>query len=648
MKAVIIGGGIAGLTMGLKLKEENWEVVVCEKSVSLPNRGHAFLMNYDGLSVLSEFFVDTKSPLLRQHVNLFSLKSPDNKEKIKIQLNDWYCLKRIDLIAFLHSLYTLKTFIEGRSFSHFLYQNNKAVAAVFENGDIEYGDVFFGADGSNSKVRDSIFGETNFSPVEINEIVGISGKRKRSKGEDIVFQKIQSPDKGLAFGYIPSSNDDVVWFMQYDVNLSESIEENNPESLQAFCAEMMKDFPVDVKAILDSSDFKRAYIWKTRDFDLLPSFHKENVVLIGDAAHLSLPFTSAGTTNAILDAKCLSESLREFKTIEEAFNNYYQTRVLKIQSHIDQGRLLKEMFLNPKENSERDFVLPLISAYNKQKSVIIGKPLDIIYYTDPVCSTCWLIQPILRKLNLEYGDYLTIDYHMGGLLPSWKDSNKNSIKTPLDAAKYWEKVNATQNIILDGDVWMEDPLYSSFPPSIAFKAAQLQGSDKAITFLRRLKELLFLEKKNITRWEVIENAALASGLDAALLKEDYAGKGPKLFEADLELAKDLEIKVFPTLIFMKDGITLNTIKGFQSYEKFEEIILEIIPHAIKKTIDCSAEALFSLYPNMTEGEFSFLLNLSIAESRILLNDLYDQGTIDKYMSKNGTVWKSNLNAKISF
>lgn len=149
------------------------------------------------------------------------------------------------------------------------------------------------------------------------------------------------------------------------MNLSDGIEENNPESLQAFCSEMMKDFPIDVKTILDSTDFKTAYIWKTRDFDLLPSFHKENVVLIGDAAHLTLPFTSAGTTNALLDAKCLSESLREFKTIEEAFTNYYQTRVLEIQSHIDQGRLLKEIFLNPKENNERGFLLPLMSDYNK-------------------------------------------------------------------------------------------------------------------------------------------------------------------------------------------------------------------------------------------------------------------------------------------
>lgn len=141
---------------------------------------------------------------------------------------------------------------------------------------------------------------------------------------------------------------------------------------------------------------------------------------------------------------------------------------------------------------------------------------------------------------------------------------------------------------------------------------------------------MFLEKKNISRWEIIENAALSSGIDAAVLKEDCTVKGSQLLEADLELAKDFKITMFPTLIFLKDGIAFNRINGFQTYENFEEIILEVIPNAVKNTINCSAEALFSLYPNMTESEFSFILNISIEESRILLNDLYDKGKIDNY------------------
>jgi hypothetical protein len=47
---------------------------------------------------------------------------------------------------------------------------------------------------------------------------------------------------------------------------------------------------------------------------------------------------------------------------------------------------------------------------------------------------------------------------------------------------------------LDGDIWIEDPLHSSYPPSIAFKAAQIQSNDKAIS-LRRLQEMIFIEKR---------------------------------------------------------------------------------------------------------------------------------------------------------
>jgi hypothetical protein len=51
---------------------------------------------------------------------------------------------------------------------------------------------------------------------------------------------------------------------------------------------------------------------------------------------------------------------------------------------------------------------------------------------------------------------------------------------------------------LDGDIWI-DPLHSSYPPSIAFKAAQIQSNDKAISF------------KTFTGNDFIEKRILANG-----------------------------------------------------------------------------------------------------------------------------------------
>ena len=121
----------------------------------------------------------------------------------------------------------------------------------------------------------------------------------------------------------------------------------------------MNDFPDEVKQVLNKNNFNNTYIWNTRDFDLLPLFHKGNVVLIGDAAHLALPFTSAGTTNAIQDAATLSECITQAPNIEFAFQDYYNKRSLTIKNHIQQGRDLKQIFLEPEKYSERGFIYHL-------------------------------------------------------------------------------------------------------------------------------------------------------------------------------------------------------------------------------------------------------------------------------------------------
>ncbi len=121
---------------------------------------------------------------------------------------------------------------------------------------------------------------------------------------------------------------------------------------------------------------------------------------------------------------------------------------------------------------------------------------------------------------------------MGGLLPDWS-YNSGGISKPSDVAHHWDEVSVHYDMPIDGDVWLEDPLSSSYPPSIAFKAAQWQHRDKAILFLRALREMVFLQKKNITKWEYIALAAAQAGLDSSQLKTDYAGYARTLFAGDL-------------------------------------------------------------------------------------------------------------------
>jgi len=642
MKVVIIGGGIAGLTLGILLRRRNIDVVINERSVGIPARGHAFLMHNDGLTILKELSAENSGALPGRQIDSFSLRRPNGSVIKHIQLQAWQCIKRIDLIRFLYSLIPPEIIKEDRTFSHFIYENEKAIAAVFSNGEVEYGDIFVGADGGNSKVRDLTVGKVKFTPIGVKEVVGVtSNTKKKSKSTPNAFIKFQNKTNGLAFGMIPTTGNEYVWFMQYDPSISD-VMHGTPEELKSFCLKLLKGFPTAVTDLLEGNDFASTYVWNTRDFDLLPTFHKGNVVLVGDAAHLALPFTSAGTTNAIIDAEVLTQSLESYPDYEEAFRNYYSLRAYEVSNHITLGRELKTLFLNPQNQNDDDIPVPLIQG--KEDSAVAAKKklIQVVYFTDPICSTCWIIQPLLRKLYLEYGKYINIEYRMGGLLPSWENYNKGKIQQPSDAAKHWEEVCVSHEMPLDGDIWEEDPLPSSYPPSIAFKAAQMQDTYKAILFLRRIKEMVFVEKKNIIKWEYLEKAAFEVGLDSARLLRDFEGKAKELFVEDLKLADQLGVRSFPTLFFRNGTAQQFTIKGFQPYHHFEEIIYKLLPHAKKEAVNADPQYLFSQFNSMTNKEFALLSNIAKDDASRILNDLFKRGNIDKYESKNGVIWTSKF------
>lgn len=233
----------------------------------------------------------------------------------------------------------------------------------------------------------------------------------------------------------------------------------------------------------------------------------------------------------------------------------------------------------------------------------INKPIKIIYYTDPICSSCWGIEPQLRKLKLAYGNSIEIEYRMGGLLPDW-NYNSGGISKPTDVAHHWDEVSVYYDMPIDGDVWLEDPLPSSYPPSIAFKAAQLQDNEKAISFLREIREMVFLQKKNITKWTHLELAAKNVGLDVAQLKQDYESKAIASFNEDLRLGKTLGVRGFPTMFFLDSNGKTEMVYGTKPYAAYENTLIKLYPAAIKYTYPKNWGDVFSKYPTLTAKEFS--------------------------------------------
>lgn len=266
------------------------------------------------------------------------------------------------------------------------------------------------------------------------------------------------------------------------------------------------------------------------------------------------------------------------------------------------------------------------------------KPLKLIYFTDPICSSCWGIEPQLRKLKLEYGKYLDVEYRMGGLLPDWS-YNSGGISKASDVAHHWDEVSLHYDMPIDGDVWLEDPLSSSYPPSIAFKAAQIQNKFKAVTFLRAMRELLFLEKKNITKWEYLEAAAEKTDLNIEQLKQDIAGRAVTRFEEDLKLAKEMGVRGFPNMFFTDNTANTEIVYGSKPYAFFEMAVLKLNPNLTKTEYKKDWKSLFSEFNSLTAKEFSELSGTPRQDSEDLLNDLTREQQLTKFTTKNGAIWR---------
>ena len=258
--------------------------------------------------------------------------------------------------------------------------------------------------------------------------------------------------------------------------------------------------------------------------------------------------------------------------------------------------------------------------------------LDIIEYTDPVCSWAWGSEPKLRLLRWRYGDRANWRRVMGGLVgdagagkPDW-----DRARAAERMSDYWKRV-----FVITGQSYpkpMRLMLRSTDPAGHAVKAAELQGEAVAARVLRRLRESIFIFGVGPqTAEEFTVAAAGVPGLDvsrwltdmasepiAAAYHADWAEtRDPNAYVRDLkdEAVGNGSLKhseghdryAFPTLIFRGPGGE-HTVPGWAHFEAYVDAMEAAAPGSTAKPRpDPTPAEAFARWGSLTAKEVETIL-----------------------------------------
>ena len=282
--------------------------------------------------------------------------------------------------------------------------------------------------------------------------------------------------------------------------------------------------------------------------------------------------------------------------------------------------------------------------------------VHLIYFSDPVCSTCWIADSYVKKLLSEYSAIIDLEIRMGGLLDSWDVfAGQSPEKSAADLQKLWNTESSRYGIQLDGSIWAKKPIASSIPASLAFYAAEIQSPEKAIKFIRVVREMLFLQNKDISENRHLVTAAYQVGLDVPTFLADMGSSN--VYQKFIEAKHDknqFNITHYPSLVFineegenaksidLSDSVSLNDM-----YADWERILNELTNGNPRKQVKTRlVSEVLSDYERLSLSEIILLSGFreklvrqelrSLLREGILIRELH--GSVEYYRN-NSTPFK---------
>ncbi|MGJ9382512.1 ClpXP adapter SpxH family protein [Salipaludibacillus sp. CF4.18] len=272
------------------------------------------------------------------------------------------------------------------------------------------------------------------------------------------------------------------------------------------------------------------------------------------------------------------------------------------------------------------------------------KPVEIYVFIDPLCPECWSLEPVIKKLQMEYSNYFTIKTLLGNEMRSFNTPVGSKYNARVqEMAKSYHETACRTGMPCDGDVWYENRLTTPYSAILAIKAAELQGIAIGSKFLRRVREALFLHKQNIAEEEVLISCAKnVKGLDVNEFANDlHSEAAKKALNSDVRTTKEMDVETLPTMVFFNDDIDEPGLKvqGLYNYQIYVDIIADMIGKKPEKCPPLSLKQFISFYSLVASKEISVVFDMSMEIVHKEMKKLQLQQQVEEIQTKHGSLWK---------
>jgi len=324
-KIVIIGAGIAGLTVAVALARKGLEAEVYEQAPELKEVGAGVGLWGNAFRALEAIGLAGDVERLAGGFAGSGVKSPDGSwllyEPYEVVRKRWGAgfasVHRAELHQLLASQLDPSTIHLSARCTGFR-DTGDVVRARFEDGREVTADLLVGADGAHSVVRTMLLGP---SPLRYRGYTTV-GALTPAGSVPLPSDSSETWGQGIRFGLARTSGERVVWYAVWKAPAAASGEGGSAEHLLRLFGNWHEPIRAVIEATPPHTTVRKDVYdrWPTR------TWTRGRVALLGDAIHLMTPDLGQGACQAMVDAVTLAGCLAQPGSFQAALVNYQRRR----------------------------------------------------------------------------------------------------------------------------------------------------------------------------------------------------------------------------------------------------------------------------------------------------------------------------------